>query len=211
LISQTTLLWVISAVALAAVFEVLRLQRIHRRLRAELRQRRSLERDLHRRSAIDPVTGVLSRRGFMDTLHRESSRAARNGYPLSVVMLDFDHFKEINDTYGHACGDLVLSAVARACQDAVREPDFVGRLGGDEFAVGLPHTDGKGARETANRICTGIAATRVETPAGTYVSVTTSAGCAVLNNNDTPDTLRARADSAVYEAKRAGRNRVAAS
>jgi diguanylate cyclase (GGDEF)-like protein len=210
-ISTTTILWIVSAVAVAAILEVLRLQGIARRLRQELRHRHKREVDLHRQSAVDTVTGVLSRRGFMDTLYRESHRAATKGYPLSVVMLDFDHFKAINDTYGHACGDQVLTAVARACVAAVREPDFVGRLGGDEFAVGLPHTDTRGARESAQRICASVAAASVTTPTGAQVSVTTSAGCAVLQNNDTPDTLMARADRAVYEAKRLGRNRVAAS
>jgi diguanylate cyclase (GGDEF)-like protein len=202
------LLAVVSAIAIAALIGAMRLQRIVRKLRAEIATRRTTEATLQRQSTVDLVTGVLSRRGFLDMLARECRRAARHGYPLSVVMLDFDNFKTINDTYGHACGDLVLSAAAAACRQAVRDPDVVGRLGGDEFAVCLPQTDLKGTRNTAARICEMVAQAAVFSPSGSPVSVTTSAGCSVLQNGDSPESLVARADRAVYEAKRLGRNRV---
>jgi diguanylate cyclase (GGDEF)-like protein len=186
-----------------------RLSRTNRRLRAELRGRRTVEADLHQKSATDVVTGLFNRSGFMERLGQECIRASGEGYPLAVVMLDFDNFKKINDTYGHAFGDRTLIAVARACRAAVREPDFVGRLGGDEFVVCLPHTDADGARQSAERIRTTVAGASVPLPGGGSMSITTSVGVATLQNSDTLQSLMSRCDRAVYEAKRLGRNRVA--
>jgi diguanylate cyclase (GGDEF)-like protein len=147
----------------------------------------------------------------METLGQACLRASRRGHPLAVVMLDFDNFKSINDTYGHAFGDRTLLAVAKACRSAVREPDFLGRIGGDEFAVGMPHTGLEGARQAAERIRAAVAAATIPMPGGRTLSLTTSVGLAVLQNEDTLQSLLARCDRAVYEAKRLGRNRVAAS
>lgn len=208
---QYLVVWLLAAVVAVLVVVVWRLSRTNRRLRAELRGRRTVEADLHQKSSTDVVTGVLNRSGFMDALGHECISAARHGYPLAVVMLDFDNFKKINDTYGHAFGDRTLVAVARACRSAVREPDFVGRLGGDEFAVGMPQTDAEGGRQSAERIRAAVAATSVPLPGGGAMSITTSVGCVVLQNTDTLQSLLARCDRAVYEAKRLGRNRVAAS
>jgi diguanylate cyclase (GGDEF)-like protein len=209
--SQLSVIWALAAATAVLAIIAWRLRRANRRLRAELRERRTVEADLQQRSATDVVTGVLNRGGFMDVLGRECIRAARGGHPLSVVMLDFDNFKGINDTYGHPFGDRTLIAVARACRDAVREPDFVGRLGGDEFAVGMPQTDGEGARQSAERIRAAVSNVSMPLPGGGALSITTSVGLAVLQNTDTLQSLLARCDRAVYEAKRRGRNRVAAS
>ena len=205
-----SIIWLLAASLVIMSVTTWRLRQINQRLRAELRRRRSKEADLHQRSSTDAVTGVLSRTGFMDVLGRECLRAARRGYPLAVVMLDFDNFKGINDTYGHAFGDRTLVAVARACRSVVREPDFLGRLGGDEFAIGLPHTDAEGARQAAERVREAVAGASVPLPGGRSLSLTTSVGLALLQNDDTLQTLLARCDRAVYEAKRTGRNRVAA-
>jgi diguanylate cyclase (GGDEF)-like protein len=209
--SQLSVIWALAAATAVLAIIAWRLRRANRRLRAELRERRTVEADLQQRSATDVVTGVLNRGGFMDLLGRECILSARGGHPLSVVMLDFDNFKGINDTYGHPFGDRTLIAVARACRDAVREPDFVGRLGGDEFAVGMPQTDGEGARQSAERIRAAVSNVSMPLPGGGALSITTSVGLAVLQNTDTLQSLLARCDRAVYEAKRRGRNRVAAS
>ncbi len=209
MLTQSPLVWLLASVSVVLAFMLWRLSRTNRRLRAELRGRRTVEADLHQKSATDVVTGLFNRAGFMERLGRECIRAAGEGYPLAVVMLDFDNFKAINDTYGHAFGDRTLVAVARACRAAVREPDFVGRLGGDEFAVCLPHTDAEGARQSAERIRTTVAAASVPLPGGGAMSITTSVGVATLQNSDTLQSLLARCDRAVYEAKRLGRNRVA--
>jgi diguanylate cyclase (GGDEF)-like protein len=209
--TQPPLVWVLASVSVVLALMLWRLSRTNRRLRAELRGRRTVEADLHQKSATDVVTGLLNRAGFMERLGRECMRAAGEGYPLAAIMLDFDNFKQINDTYGHAFGDRTLVAVARACRAAVRDPDFAGRLGGDEFAICLPHTDMEGARQTAERVRAAVASTVVPLPGGEAMSITTSVGVAILQNSDTLQSLLARCDRAVYEAKRQGRNRVAAS
>jgi diguanylate cyclase (GGDEF)-like protein len=209
--TPSSLIWLLASALVVLAVVCWRLAQVNRRLRAELRRRRKTEAALHERSATDVVTGVLNRAGFMDKLGRGCLRATRHGHPLAVVMLDFDHFKGINDTYGHAFGDRTLVAVARACQSVVRDPDFLGRLGGDEFAVGMPHTDIDGARHAAERIRAAVSAVALALPGGRSLSVTASVGLAVLQNSDTLQSLLARGDRAVYEAKRLGRNRVAAS
>ncbi|MCB8880659.1 diguanylate cyclase [Acidisoma cellulosilytica] len=156
----------------------------------------------------DPLTGALNRRSFMDKGAQAVTQARNAGEPLSVVMIDADHFKRINDTYQHAGGDAVLQALVATLKREVRGGDPVGRLGGEEFAILLPRTGLASAQQMAERVRAAIAAMRVES-AGAAIPVTVSIGLAVLAQGDAGmDALLARADQALYSAKHLGRNRV---
>jgi diguanylate cyclase (GGDEF)-like protein len=161
---------------------------------------------LQQLATTDSLTGILNRRAIMDALTRESSRAGRYGLPLSVLMTDIDHFKDVNDTYGHAAGDDVLMGVARKLAATVRDSDFAGRFGGEEFLIVLPHQDAHGAVLAAERIRTGIEKTVM---GAETLKVTVSIGVGTLAEGKTEEML-ARADKALYEAKRSGRNRTMA-
>ncbi len=156
---------------------------------------------------VDSLTGALNRRYFFDLAEHEFAVARRYHHPLSVILFDADHFKEINDTRGHQCGDEVLKRIAGIAQRHLREADLLARYGGEEFIVLLPESTAEQAAVVAERIRHNIAADRMETSAG-EVGVTISAGIAdVLPEEDTLDRLIQRADQALYAAKQAGRNR----
>jgi diguanylate cyclase (GGDEF)-like protein len=156
----------------------------------------------------DALTGIANRRYLFEVGARELSRARRFSHPLSALVLDIDHFKQINDTHGHATGDQVLQALARVCQKHVRDIDIVGRYGGEEFVILLVETDLSGAHRSAERLRAQIAETRIETDQG-QVQVTVSVGVAgAYIQSDGFATLVVRADGALYAAKKAGRNRV---
>jgi two-component system cell cycle response regulator len=158
----------------------------------------------------DPLTGLPNRRALEEELPRALARALRAGEPLSVVVLDVDRFKEVNDRHGHAAGDAVLAAVAGRAAAALRGSDVIARFGGEEFAVVLPGADLARAAEAAERIREAVAAEAV-TAGGAALSVTVSLGCATLVPDERDArALLARADARLYEAKRAGRNRVVA-
>lgn len=159
----------------------------------------------HERDAtIDRLTDILNRRGIEPQIAREISRAARHGTPLSLLILDVDHFKKINDQYGHSVGDLVLRSAAQVIARTVRATDLVGRWGGEEFLVLLPHTDLLHARLAAERIRKAIEGT----PFCEGQSVTISGGIAEFGMSDTGSGLLERADKQLYVAKSGGRNRV---
>lgn len=161
--------------------------------------------DLARR---DSLTNVLNRRTFHEVLDREWSRAIRYGSPLSCVMMDADHFKKVNDHYGHLMGDHVLKALAEALEGQSRCEDCVCRWGGEEFCILLPETDEEGAQTWAERCCSAIAA--IEFRSGQHdIAVTASFGVAERYDDlQTPEQLVHCADQALYAAKRAGRNQV---
>jgi len=165
--------------------------------------------EMQRLAVTDELTQVLNRRGFFLLAHREMGRARRHHEMLAAIMLDIDHFKHINDHYGHATGDHVLRTVAQRCRDTLREVDVFGRYGGEEFAILLPMTPRRGAQVIAERLRARMATAPVETAQGP-IAVTVSLGVAVLDG-DMPDlaALLQRADAAVYAAKHAGRNQVA--
>lgn len=172
------------------------------RVRVQLR-RVDERRELERRALVDPLTGALNRRGIADVLRREVERARRGGGALSVLAIDVDHFKSINDTYGHQLGDTVLRLLARMLTDAVRLADHVGRPGGDEFLVVLPDTTAEAAAALAARL------RRTALPAlsvGPHpdLVVTVSIGAATLEPDDTLDELLERADQEMYRMKRSG-------
>ena len=158
----------------------------------------------------DELTGLFNRRHIMALAQQEYQRARRFGHPLSAIMIDIDHFKAINDTYGHAVGDQALVEVARRLRTGVRAIDITSRYGGEEFLLVLPETALAGAGLLADRLRRGMAANPIATVGGS-LSITISLGVATIQP-DLPDmaTLVANADTALYAAKQAGRNRVAA-
>jgi diguanylate cyclase (GGDEF)-like protein len=167
-------------------------------LQRERRRNAVLMEELEKLSREDPLTGVANRRAWEAWAHREHHRAERSRSPFSIVLCDFDRFKDVNDLYGHAFGDEVLRAGAEALQAGSRSIDFVARLGGDEFIVGCPDTDLAAATELANRLAD--AARTLSWPH--EVLMTLSFGVAQLSpNNEDMLALLARADTALYQAK----------
>ena len=164
-----------------------------------------------RLASTDPLTGALNRRTFLEVAARELSRARRTDSPLSLVMLDLDHFKRVNDTYGHPVGDRVLQRFAEVVRSQLREEDILVRYGGEEFCVLLPGVPGPGAVALAGRIREAVEREAFLVD-GIGIPVTTSAGVAArLEEGPTEaDALLQRADEALYLAKHRGRNRVAA-
>ena len=164
---------------------------------------------LEEMARIDGLTRLFNRRHFDKALESEIARSERHGLPLCLIMADVDHFKRINDTYGHAVGDEVLCHVAEVLQSAARRSDLIARYGGEEFAVILTSTPGDHAEIVADRIRSALEQRPVAFADGHMLRVTISAGYGVLQPDDTPKSLIERADAALYRAKEAGRNRVA--
>lgn len=163
--------------------------------------------ELRQIAAVDSLTGIATRRAFKDDAQKFVTLARRHRSALSCISFDIDHFKAVNDAYGHAGGDLVLAAVARAAASQLRQSDLIGRLGGEEFAVLLPHTDGARALEVAEKLrllFRGLNFPGSKPP----ISISASFGVAMLDpNSDDIDSLLQKADEALYEAKRTGRNK----
>ena len=165
---------------------------------------------LSENSSRDSLTGLYNRWYVMDKIEAEINRSLRHGAPLSLMMLDIDHFKQVNDTYGHMAGDQVLQSVGKLLRESCRVYDVPGRYGGEEFCILLPETKLDNTSVVANRIRERFEATGVNVP-GASVVVTASIGVAGLESNDTVLTgagLIDRADKALYVAKEHGRNRV---
>jgi diguanylate cyclase (GGDEF)-like protein/PAS domain S-box-containing protein len=156
---------------------------------------------------VDTLTGALSRRNFLNLAEQELARSNRYGLPLMVLMLDLDHFKSINDRYGHAAGDKVLQGFVKTVTDVLRESDLIGRLGGEEFAVLLPNTTMEGGRALAQRIIDSVRDSTVEV-AGQRIPYTVSVGAGCLTGETNFADLLAHADAALYRAKASGRDRL---
>jgi len=164
---------------------------------------------LEHQSIRDPLTNLFNRNFMEVALERELSLAARRNTMLAVLMLDVDHFKEFNDTHGHAAGDTVLQAVAEVCRNAVRAEDIACRYGGEEFTIILPDISAKTACERAEKIRTAVAALRVSDGKESYGDVTMSIGIALYPEaGSSSETLLRRADQALYRAKQQGRDQV---
>lgn len=176
-----------------------------RRLRAELREKNAI---LEKLSTTDPLTGLRSRRYVRDVLALEVLRAARYRSPLAVVMADLDYFKRVNDTHGHLAGDAVLEATAAVILQRLRATDVAGRFGGEEMILVLPQTDLDGATELAEQLRVAVESNECRF-GETRISVTMSLGVAEFGEGHDGDGLVQAADGALYEAKAAGRNRVA--
>jgi len=184
--------------------------RLVRALRAQERHAAELQ----RLARTDPLTGVFNRRQFFEAGQQEFSRARRYGNTLSLLMLDIDHFKVVNDTWGHPTGDRVLQALAEIMSSIVRGQDCVGRLGGEEFAVILPETELSGALISAERLRAAVAQSAIAFASddGKVVRITVSIGIAVSTADDVSfEAVLARADKGLYAAKESGRNRAVAS
>lgn len=187
------------------VVDGIRLQQANAQLAAQLRLHLQT---VEEEAATDPLTGVLNRRALDRLLARETDRCETQGGMVSVLALDLDHFKAVNDTYGHAVGDEALRAFARRIRGPLRQSDHLARLGGEEFIVLLPGASLEKAVEIAERLRGAVA----ETPLldAPRVAVTVSIGAAARLSGETGTGLLARADAAAYAAKRAGRDRVEA-
>lgn len=168
------------------------------------RKLRQLNRELERLSVTDRLTGLYNRLYLDETLEREIRRAGRYDHAFSVVLIDIDHFKQINDSYGHPVGDRVLATLARLMEGCTRETDVVGRWGGEEFLIVCPHTDLEGAMTLAENL-------RAEVECTVFPSIgklTISLGIGDYRAGDHANDLVARVDMALYRAKANGRNRV---
>jgi diguanylate cyclase (GGDEF)-like protein len=166
-----------------------------------------LQSKLRDASVRDPLTGLFNRRYLDATLQRELHRATREGRPLALLMVDADHFKRVNDRYGHAGGDEVLRALAGVLTELHRSEDVVCRYGGEEFVVVLPGSNLALARQRAEAVRSRVAQLQIATDAG-FVSITVSIGLATRRHDEDAQALFKRADAAVYVAKAEGRNRV---
>jgi diguanylate cyclase (GGDEF)-like protein len=163
---------------------------------------------LHRISITDHLTGAYTRRFFFESLTKLMSAAKRHGTALSIIMIDVDNFKHINDSYGHPVGDAVLQTLAASCREELREADVFARFGGEEFIVALPDTDERAAREVAERLRL-AAMTRPVDTVDVLVRVTISSGISQFRpTDDTIEEMIKRADQALYAAKNSGRNQV---
>ncbi len=168
--------------------------------------RRTLEEELRRLATTDSLTGASNRRHFLELASAELKRSRRYGAPLAVLMLDIDHFKQVNDSFGHDAGDEVLKKLVDCCLQTLRSSDLFGRFGGEEFAALLPETSEQAALQTCERLCQELSGLRIRTHRG-EVRITVSIGLTMLTGSDQDfDSLLKRADNALYEAKNAGRN-----
>jgi diguanylate cyclase (GGDEF)-like protein len=158
----------------------------------------------------DDLTGIGNKRSLRRNLWQEVERARVYSLPLSVLMIDVDDFKDINDRYGHTVGDVVLSELCGAVRETLRPPDIFARFGGDEFAVILPHTDNEGARAVAERILERVRLVGIPADDEEIIRCAVSIGVADFHAGDTPAELLRRADERMYESKRAGKNRYTA-
>ncbi len=165
--------------------------------------------EIYRMTIVDGLTQMYNKRYLSEVLEREVGRAVRYGRPLSAIMLDIDHFKEINDTFGHLAGDTVLKELAALVHARVRREEIVARYGGEEFAILLPETELPGAVDLAEQIRAKIAAHPFEFE-GARIHVTVSGGVSMLDGAAKEDGVAflKRADDNLYKAKRGGRNRV---
>lgn len=181
-------------------------QELERRKKAEAALKES-QRKLERLATIDDMTGLYNRRHFRSLTKKEIAGSQRYKKTLSLLMIDLDHFKSVNDTHGHEAGDKVLVAIADSVRHVIREADIVGRIGGEEFAVLLPSTTMKGALSLAKRMRREAEETRIPIQQK-EISITVSIGVACLSPEDSIDDLLKKADQALYLAKDRGRNRV---
>lgn len=169
---------------------------------------RAIERELYELAHFDALTGLANRRHFLACLDEAVERAREERTPLSLAVFDVDHFKRINDGFGHPAGDRVLHGLGTACGGLLRQTDLVGRLGGEEFAALLPAAGLTQAVQLSEALRQGIAGLALQDEEGRPIPVTISLGVATLGLAESGESLLRRADQALYAAKRGGRNQV---
>ncbi|MGA9395554.1 MAG: diguanylate cyclase [Azonexus sp.] len=177
------------------------------RLKAEIARRVALEVDLRVQASTDALTGLINRRAFMERFAHELARSQRHGPSPTLLMLDIDHFKKINDIHGHPAGDVVLAHLAQLLRSSVRNVDIIGRIGGEEFAVVLVETNAATAAPVIERLLERLRNTTVTLADATTLKFTASIGSTETLWADTIDTAIQRADEALYTAKKTGRDR----
>ncbi|XPV76231.1 MAG: GGDEF domain-containing protein [Desulfovibrio sp.] len=182
-------------------------QQIVDALQKEISERMAAEKELQRLASTDSLTNLWNRRKFMEVFEDEIARSCRYQRDLSLMVLDIDHFKRINDSFGHNDGDKALVHFAKICKSCLRDTDFIARMGGEEFAILLPETDTEGAHILGERICNIVAASALKTKQG-KINMTVSIGICTMSEDTQPQRLYYRADMALYNAKENGRNRV---
>jgi diguanylate cyclase (GGDEF)-like protein/PAS domain S-box-containing protein len=177
-------------------------------IKEDISDRKALEEKLQQLANTDPLTGLFNRRVFLERLKQESDRISRLGGFATLLMLDLDFFKHINDNYGHATGDEALRQFSRIVKNHSRSIDVPARLGGEEFAILLPSTNQTDAEIAAERLRQEVSEIEMEHPTKGIVKMTVSIGCCLISmNNSDGEIALSHADSALYEAKKAGRNR----
>nr|WP_226818744.1 GGDEF domain-containing protein [Acidithiobacillus montserratensis] len=180
-----------------------RLQSAHEKIRTLENELESISQLVH----VDPLTGLLNRRGLNAAFARESARALRLNQPLAVAIMDLDHFKQVNDQYGHDLGDRVLQEMAGILQNTLRANDVITRYGGEEFVLLMPETSAEGARHILERLQMRLGQQHFETR-DKALQVSFSAGVARWQKNSSQEQIIALADQAMYQAKKAGRKRI---
>ena len=199
----------LTAVAFGARAYLSRMQHYRKRVEGTNESLTLLNAQLEDLATVDPLTGLHNRRFMDESLEREAVRANRKGSPLAVIMIDIDHFKSFNDTFGHAAGDVVLRATGELMRQYVRASDVVCRYGGEEFLVVMPEVDPEAARERAESLRLAMRDLKVSHDGNPLGQVTISLGLAMLPQHGTRvAALVAAADAALYEAKKRGRNRL---
>lgn len=170
----------------------------------DISERKAREAELERLASTDPLTGAGNRRKLYELLDRQLHLRRRYANPVSLVVVDIDHFKRINDRFGHEIGDHVLMEFSRKIRGALREPDLLARIGGEEFVILAPQTDRKGVLAITEKVAETVRALRIEEAGG----ITASFGVAEAEAGEERDELLRRADQALYRAKSAGRDRI---
>jgi diguanylate cyclase (GGDEF)-like protein len=174
----------------------------------DVTERKFMENELKRLAATDPLTGADNRRSFLEKAAYELLRSQRYEHAFALLMLDVDHFKSVNDTYGHKWGDQVLKAIVAKSLKTLRDTDLFGRIGGEEFAIILPESEAEAALEVGERLRQALSEISISSDKGS-IKITVSIGLAMMEaGNDTLEAILERADAALYKAKQAGRNKL---
>lgn len=174
----------------------------------DITKRKTMEKELEKLATTDPLTGAKNRRSFLNLFEKEMKRSKRYNYTLALVMIDIDHFKKINDNFGHETGDKILNLLVAKCHSVLRDSDIFARWGGEEFIILLPETDLLQASSAAERLRGALAQSELRTNDGTNINFTVSIGFTIFGNkNILIDEIIKKADKALYLAKKQGRNR----
>ncbi|MGC9312204.1 MAG: GGDEF domain-containing response regulator [Sediminispirochaetaceae bacterium] len=187
--------------------EILRGIQMEDELRSSKEELEKVNRQLYEKATKDVLTGLFNRRKMMDFIEYEIERSTRNKKPFSIILTDIDHFKMVNDTYGHDCGDVVLRIIGQTFLSAIRKQDHVSRWGGEEFMFLLPETDENGSFTLAEKIRHIIAKKQFQCNKENLSDITMTFGIAVFQDHPNVDTLIKHADLALYHGKNTGRNR----